>query len=204
MALDACRYDFAQLASSVLPAYMRIIRRAIDSAIPMSDFAQDGHGPVTLARRFGFERDIEGCYVLIDGEHPIYVGISRHVFERLRQHVRPGDHYTATLAYQMAKTHHPATGTAAGVMADSGFRAQFDRERAYLAGLQVTVVEISNALERHLFEAYCALELGTGLATMAAGTRSTRTSGVPTSASSGGCRRSARSRRGIGTPRLKR
>jgi len=35
--------------------------------------------------------------------------------------------------------------------------------REYLLGLAAAIVEIMNPLERYVFEAYCALELGTGV-----------------------------------------
>ncbi|MDO8963941.1 MAG: hypothetical protein Q7W30_05535 [Coriobacteriia bacterium] len=161
MTIDGCPYDFATLAADVLPARMRELRAHMLSPVSMSEFAVPGHGPKTIARRHGFDGDVSGCYVFMDGGAPIYVGISRHVFERLAQHVGRGDHLTATLAYRMAAHDAPHGRWAATAMADPTFRAVFDSRRAYLAGLDVAVVEIPNPLELYLFEAYAAMELET-------------------------------------------
>jgi hypothetical protein len=162
MALDGFEGDFAFLASHVLPAYMRVLRAAMESPFSMSDLRQPGVGPVTMAKRQGFARDVEGAYLLLDGRRPVYVGISRHVFERLVSHVRGPDQYTATLAFRMAQEPTRFPGTAAQAMADLGFRGRFDAARALIAQLNAAVVAIGNPLERYVFEAYCALELQTG------------------------------------------
>ncbi len=158
-----CSHNFEELKNIVLPRYMASLREKMQAPIAMKEFGVKGDGATTLAKRHGFDKDISGCYVLIDKFHPIYVGISRRVFSRLLQHVRPGDHMTATLAYRMAIKHHPFNGTAKAAMETPAFRAQFNREREYLLGLQVAVVPINNPLELYVFEAFCAMELGTGV-----------------------------------------
>jgi hypothetical protein len=161
MAIDDCPYSFAELASDVLPAKMLELRAHMASPIAMKEFAVRGHGPRTIARDNKFAHDISGCYVFMDSGEPIYVGISRHVFERLAQHVGRGDHLTATLAYRMAAHDDPRDGFAAAAMRDPEFRKSFDARREYLLGLDVAVVEITNPLELYIFEAYAAMELDT-------------------------------------------
>lgn len=158
-----CSHSFAELADAVLPAYLASLRASMKEPIPMAEFAVTGHGAVTISRRHGFDGDISGCYVLLEARRPVYVGISKHVFERLLQHVRPGDHLTATLAYRMAVARHPFKGDAKRAMADPAFRAEFNRMREGLTRLEVAVVQIDNPLELYVFEAYCAMELGTGV-----------------------------------------
>lgn len=162
MPIDGCPHGFETLAHEVLPARMRELREHMRSPVQMSEFAVRGDGPKTIARRHGFDGDVSGCYVLMDGDRPIYVGISRHVFERLAQHVGRGDHLTATLAYRMASHDAPHGRFAAQAMANPEFRSIFDRRREYLLGLSVAVVEIANPVERYVFEAYAAMELDTG------------------------------------------
>jgi hypothetical protein len=140
---------------------MRELREHMQRPVAMAEFGVRGDGPKTIARRHGFEHDIGGCYVFMEGDRPIYVGISRHVFERLAEHVDQGDHMTATLAYRMAAHDAPHKLYAAQAMADTEFRKIFDRRREYLLGLSVGVVEIPNALERYVFEAYAAMVLDT-------------------------------------------
>lgn len=133
------------------------------SPVSMSEFAVRGDGPKTIARRHGFDGDIRGCYVLMENQQPVYVGISRQLFNRLGQHVGRGDHLTATLAYRMAAHDAPHGRYAAQAMADPEFRAVFDQRREYLLGLNAAVVEVVNPVERYVFEAYAAMELDTAL-----------------------------------------
>lgn len=163
MTIHSCSHNFEDLTHVVLPGYMASLRESMQAPIAMKEFGVPGDGPVTLSRRHGFNADISGCYVLVGKFGSIYVGISRHVFSRLLQHVRPGDHMTATLAYRMAIKHHPFKGTAKEAMETPSFRAQFDREREYLLSLQAAVVSIDNPLELYVFEAFCAMELDTGV-----------------------------------------
>lgn len=156
-------YTFLELATDVLPRHMESLRSSMAEPIAMREFDVHGDGPVTLARRHHFPHDVSGCYVLLEASRPIYVGISRKLFERVRQHVRAEHHLSATLAYRMALARQPFEGTAQLAMADAGFKAQFDAKRRYIAGLDVALVEISNTFELYVFEAYAALELRTGI-----------------------------------------
>jgi hypothetical protein len=99
--------------------------------------------------------------VLVREGKAFYVGISRTVVQRLRQHVRGKTHNDASLAYQMAteKTGHKMKR--ADAMQDAAFRAAFDEAKALLRGCSVAFVEIDNPLELYLFEAYCAMKLDT-------------------------------------------
>jgi len=105
--------------------------------------------------------DFSGCYVLIRDGEPFYVGISRGVVGRLRQHGRGKTEFEATLAYRMAceKSRHKMTRSEA--MKDSKFRKKFQEAQGLLNGSKVAFIEIENSLELDLFEAYCAIELNT-------------------------------------------
>src|SRR5258708_27551806 len=117
MAIDNCEYTFGQLATEMLPRYMAAVRVRIAQPIPMSEFAIDGVGIATLLRQFKLTKDFEGCYVLLQGTDPIYVGISQTVFQRLRQHVRGTTHFDASLAYRIAANRRPHTMTRSDAMA---------------------------------------------------------------------------------------
>ena len=161
MSIDNCQYTFHQLASGVFPRYMAVLRSQIEKPTPMAEFAIKGVGVAALSRKFNHNSDFGGCYVLIDGTHPIYVGISRNVLQRLRQHVRGTSHFDATLAYGIAtaKQRHKMTRTEA--MANKDFHAVFTESQHYIKALSVAFIEITNPLELHLFEAFCAMELDT-------------------------------------------
>lgn len=127
----------------------------------MVRFAKAGDGPVTIARGMGRRGDFSGCYVLMEAGSPFYVGISRTVLSRLRSHVLGRGSEDATLAYSMACAAKPHAMSRKQAMADPEFRRAFEGQKAHLKTLHAAFVEIDNAFEMHIFEAYCALELDT-------------------------------------------
>ena len=161
MSIDNCQHTFNQLATEVFPRYMAILRSRIEQPTPMAEFAVKGVGVASLFRRFNINSDFEGCYVLIDGTRPIYVGISRTVLQRLRQHVRGTTHFDATLAYRIAATRNPHNTTSLKAMANKDFHVGFAKAQHYIRELNVAFIEIPNPLELYLFEAFCAMELDT-------------------------------------------
>ena len=161
MPIDDCPHTFQALARDVLPAHMVRMREAIASPISMQDFGTKGIGPATILNRLQRDSDFSGCYVLLGGEEPIYVGISRKIVQRLLNHTRGRDYYTATLAYRMAKVEHPNAQTAKEAMKDAAFVALFESKKAHIASLNVAFIEIDDPIEMCLFEVYCAMELDT-------------------------------------------
>ncbi len=161
MAIDNCRYTFSQLTAIVLPDYMSEMKRRIEKPTTMSKFGQTGVGVKTLLTEFKFFSDFSGCYVFIANKRPIYVGISRTVFQRLRQHVRGTTHFDATLAYRLACDAHPHNMTRADAMVNTEFQNHFSKAKDYISGLDVAFIEIENPVELYIFEAYCSMELDT-------------------------------------------
>lgn len=165
MSLHECPHSFEELAATVLPAHMSRMRIALADPRSMDLFARPGVGPGTLVREFGIPQDFSGCYVLTESGVPVYVGISRGVISRLRQHVFGKTQFDASLAFRIAIAKHPdraiAEMTRSEAMQDPLFGTSFGEAQAYLRSLQVAAIAIENPLELYVFEAYCALELDT-------------------------------------------
>ena len=165
MALHDCAHTFEELTATVLPAHMARMRSALADPRQMEAFAQPGAGVKTLLEQFGLPHEFSGCYVLQDQERPVYVGISRGVIGRLRQHVFGKTHFDASLAFRVAMTKHPdqtiAKLTRSKAMLDPLFGTTFAEAQAYLRSLKVACISIENPLELYVFEPYCALELDT-------------------------------------------
>jgi predicted GIY-YIG superfamily endonuclease len=160
--VDGCPHPVDVLVATVLPADMRRLRECMASATPMAAFGcQDARGQEPPTRS-GTTADFPGCYVLIDEYGPVYVGISRKVFSRLRQHVRGKTHFDATLAYRMATRRTGHTMRRSAAMEDAAFLEQFAKAKSDIGRMKVAFIEIEDPLERHMFEAYAAQELGTG------------------------------------------
>jgi len=149
------------MASSVLPNHMDRMKKAILNPHPMTLFGTRGLGPRGILDRLDFDRDFIGCYVLIEKEIPIYVGISRSIVQRLIQHVKGQTHYDASLAYRIASENKAHGLQRDAAMKDPSFKREFNMAKEYLKSLNVAFIEIQNDLELYLFEVYCAMELKT-------------------------------------------
>lgn len=161
MPVDNCPHSFATLAGTVLPSYMAQLRVAMQTPHKAAEFAKSGVGPVAIAKTVGRSTDFSGCYVMLEDSRPVYVGISRSVLSRLRQHVTGKSHFDASLVYAVAQRKSPTKGHRSKVMEHASFQAAFAEAQKYLRGLDVAFIEVQNPLELYLFEAYAAMELDT-------------------------------------------
>ena len=161
MPIDECPHTFQELASTRLPELMTELRVVMENPFPMMVFACPGFGEKSLLKELGLADDLPGCYVLIENGLPIYVGISRGVLKRLRQHVLGKTHWDASLAYLMASKQVGHKLTRAEAMKHPIVKTAFDAAQARLRAASVAFIEIRNDLEIYLFEAYCAMELDT-------------------------------------------
>jgi len=169
MPVDACTSTFTELAAVVMPGYMADLRRAMAAPHPLADFTTPGVGVRSILKRLGSSDDFAGCYVIVREGRPMYVGISRCVVSRLRQHCNGTSHFSATLAYAVAKKKLSQNGadkiqgvTRDAAMKDVAVREAFDAARRLLRDCGVAFIEIPIAVELHLFEVYAAMELDTG------------------------------------------
>jgi len=161
MPIDACTRTFKEMAATILPGDMARLRVALAAPVPMSSFCKQGFGVRSILSGLRRNSDFSGCYVLLREEKPFYVGISRTVVQRLRQHVTGNTHFDASLAYLMATDRTGHKMKRSDAMRDSAFRAAFDESKALLRDCSVAFIDIDNPLELYLFEAYCAMELDT-------------------------------------------
>ena len=161
MAIDECLHKFEALAKAVLPKYMKQLGKSIGEATRADQFVATGGLPDNLANQLQGARDFPGCYVFLRGRRPVYVGISRRVRSRVRQHIRGRSQYEATLAYRMACKQSGRVGARAENMKSPVFLRRFARAKADLARHYVACVIIRNPLELHIFEAYAAMALDT-------------------------------------------
>jgi hypothetical protein len=111
-------------------------------------------------KQHGHAQDFSGCYVILE-KQPIYVGISRGVFGRLRQHVTGRTHFDASRAYRMAQEELPHGKTRGEAMKAPKFVEVFERKRERLRTMDVATIPIENPVELYVFEVYAAMTLGT-------------------------------------------
>lgn len=165
MSIHDCTHTFEELALTVLPGHMTRLATAMEKPWRMEMFSRSGVGVASLLDELALEADFSGCYVLLDSSEPIYVGISRGVINRLRQHVFGKTHFDASLAFRIAMKRHPDRTVErmkrSEAMADPSFGLSFRESQTYLRSLNVASVAISNPLELYVFEPYCAIRLDT-------------------------------------------
>jgi len=160
--IDDCDKSFNVLARDILPAHFLHLKENMKTPFPASWIKEPGVGQATLLKRLGRKNDFSGCYVFIENDKPLYVGISRTVIVRLFQHLTSNTHFSGTLAYYIAKRQSNPDGTREQNMTDEAFRALFEDSQRRLEQCSIATVEIDNPVELHLFEVYAAMELGTG------------------------------------------
>ena len=140
---------------------MADLRKKMRTPYDASKFTGEGRGPGTISKELGLKSRFSGLYVFIKSGTPIYVGISRNVLARIRQHVTGKTQYDATLAYRMTKNGWKNEGQRKALMKDAGFLAAFDKAKAQIAGMSVAFVEADDPVTLYLLEVYAAVELDT-------------------------------------------
>ena len=158
---ELCDTVFEELIHHILHHHLMKLRKEIERPATMEDFAVKGEGIVSILKKMKRTQDFKGCYVLLENFRPIYFGISKSVVKGLRQHVCGTTHFSASLAYKIAKDRSPHSLKRSAAMKCAVFKRHFQDARTYLRGLNVAFVEIDCAVERYLFEVYCAIKFGT-------------------------------------------
>jgi predicted GIY-YIG superfamily endonuclease len=161
MAIDSCSHSFEALAASILPAHMARLREALASPLPAASFVGGRTASRQVLARAGKSADFPGCYVFIDQDKPVYVGISRGVIARLVQHLNADSHFSASLVYRMACEDFPHRMKRNEAMEHEEFLRSFSVAQSRLRDMSVAFIEIGNDLELYLFEVMAAMELDT-------------------------------------------
>jgi hypothetical protein len=108
-----------------------------------------------------------GVYLFSEGVTPVYLGQTRNLRQRLRQHTSTSSRESqAALAWQIALTDakeagHPVSGTRKELEADEEFAAQFRNAKVRVAAMSVRFIELDDPVTRTIFEVYAARALGT-------------------------------------------
>lgn len=161
MAIDNCTFTFQQLADSVSPGHFTRLEKSLCSPIAAEKFLGAKSATKQMLSKIGRQVDFPGCYVFLDNEKPVYVGISRTVVKRLVQHLNTDSHNSASLVYRMASKAYPHELKRDQAMKDDQFRKVFFEERERLRRMKVAFIEIKNDLELYVFEVFASMKLDT-------------------------------------------
>jgi len=162
MPIDNCLHTFEQLTLTVLPAHLVRLNAAMQNAIPAATFVGFKSASREALSKVDRSTDFPGCYVFIDQNCPVYVGISRGVVKRLVQHLNFESHLTASLVYKMATEGYPHEMKRDQAMKDDQFGKIFLAAQGRLRQTTIAFVEINNDLELYVFEVFAAMHLDTG------------------------------------------
>ena len=108
-----------------------------------------------------------GLYLFSDSARPIYVGQTRKLRTRLRQHTGERSRQNqASLAFNIAKRDAASAGvdvtrSREALAADAEFRLHLDEARRTVAAMSVQFIELDDPIRRTLFEVYATLLLQT-------------------------------------------
>jgi len=112
----------------------------------------------------------KGVYIFFEGNKPVYVGRSNRLKKRLKEHSqRSSDHYSATLAFRIAKKNTSTLRikdrkqTNEQLMKNGDFVKEFKAAKERISRAKIRFIEIEDQIEQAMFEIYASLELGTEL-----------------------------------------
>ena len=153
-----------------LEKYYNELEAKIKDPMDLSDLAKKGIGTANAYINYinkykdkkihGEDKKVKGCYVFIKEGKPFYVGISKHVFQRIQQHVKGKDTNSASLAYQLAKAQVNWEG--AGKEFLNKNTPSFSSAKESLMKCQVAILPIPCDITLYMFEVYAAVILKTG------------------------------------------
>lgn len=141
---------FAHLYSDLPQLLDRLLAA---SAAPVGD-----HPQIPLA---------PGVYLFSELDHAIYVGQTRKLRNRLKNHTNPlGKNNQATFAFLLAKAEAEKAGVdtkqfRAQLEADQQFARHFQLAKLRVSEMDVRFIELAGPIERSVFEIYASLALDT-------------------------------------------
>jgi predicted GIY-YIG superfamily endonuclease len=108
-------------------------------------------------------------YLFSEGEQTLYVGRTRKLRQRVRQHSTPGaQHNQAVFAFRLArektgrgKAAYSTEGSRMNMCREPGFRDAFTEAKARVRNMELRFVEEADPLRQALLEIYVSVVLGT-------------------------------------------
>jgi GIY-YIG catalytic domain len=161
MSIDNCPYDFDRLANERMALRFGELKSAM--VRPLNAAGLVGYKSATKEELQFLDKpaDFAGCYVFLNIDIPVYVGISRTVVRRLAQHLNHVSHHSASLVYRMASRVYDHELKREQAMADDRFRDAFLSAQQQLQKMRVAFIEVPDDVELYLFELYAAMKLNT-------------------------------------------
>jgi len=109
----------------------------------------------------------KGIYVFFENKHPIYVGRTNRMKNRIKEHGRPSStHNSAPFAFNLAKKDAEEkgidlSGSRIELEKNPNFINLFSKAKERVSKMSVRVIEINDPIIQTLFEVYVSIELNT-------------------------------------------
>jgi predicted GIY-YIG superfamily endonuclease len=144
-----CRFSFEELTNHALPELLEVlvVRMVQAETLANHEFGKLSGLPSRRA-----------CYVFLEGDCPLYVGISRNLRARIKQHLSRR-RSEANLCVRFAASALSLSVSQAVHAVD--FEGQFDRAHDRLLACRIAWVEVDDAMTLYLLEPFVAMKLNT-------------------------------------------
>ncbi len=116
------------------------------------------------SKEIGENNDLKGLYIFYEDDKPIYVGISRCILKRLKNHFLGKVHNEATLVYLMLRDKHDQIhGVYTGVRLELKiFKEERESEQAKMRkNWKIAIIPEEDSYKMHFFEIYLSCYLKT-------------------------------------------
>jgi predicted GIY-YIG superfamily endonuclease len=144
-----CRYSFEELATAVLPSLLKELMLVAVTSVTLKEHE---HGQLTRLPKS------RACYVFFEFDKPIYVGISRNLRSRVKQHLS-SNRTQANLCVRFAAQSLDVDVSRVSKMDD--FQQHFENARKRLLACSIAWVEVEDAMTLYLLEPFVAMKLNT-------------------------------------------
>ncbi len=144
-----CQFTFDELSSVVLPRLFSDLMFVATTSASLKDHLHSRLLALPKSR---------ACYAFFEGEKPIYVGISRNLRSRVKQHLS-NNRTQANLCVRFAATSLDLKVSEVIKMDD--FQQHFENARERLLGCTIAWVEVEDAMTLYLLEPFVAMKLDT-------------------------------------------
>ena len=124
--------------------------------------------PVGRRYKTSPEKDISGIYLFSENGKPVYVGRSKNIHNRYKDHISSSSD-SASFAFLLARdktgkneaSYKSDSKTRKELMKDEIFEKAFDEARKRIREMEFRYVEESDSIRQALLEIYCAVKLNT-------------------------------------------
>lgn len=142
-------------------AQLPVLLQQLEACAPLTRAELTDHIPKGTPGIYAFYLD--------SGEQPIYIGRTRNLLRRLREHgAEKSTHFSASFAFLRARREaerlgHDLTGRKRAELAkdEKLFKGLFDNEKTAVARMRIRWVKVDHPVTQALFEVYAALTFNT-------------------------------------------